>query len=191
MAKRKYSPIDVNRAKELFYLSRTSPSGLRHKKARQGVKVDKEAGSKKKNGYWNVMMDGKLYKVHRIVYAIYHNRDPGNFIVDHIDFNPSNNNPENLRLLNDSQSQKHRRPYGKSRFKGVYWNKQKKKWEVHIRVNGKIIYLGRYEIEEEAGLVFFLAEELREAGLPIDREEIKKQLNNENMARFRRFLALF
>jgi hypothetical protein len=174
---------------ELFYLSRTSPSGLRQKKARQGVKVGQEAGSQKKTGYWHVRMDGVMYKVHRIVYAIYHNSDPGNFLVDHIDFNPSNNNPENLRLVNESESQKHKRPYGKSKYKGVYWCKEAKKWRAKILVNGKHIRLGRYEIEEEAGLAFFLAEELREAGLPIIRKEIKKSLTKENMARFRRFLA--
>ena len=187
---RKYNAIDVERAKELFYLSRTSPSGLRHKKANSNrVKAGQEAGSQLKNGYWQVRIDGKFYYTHRIVYAIYHNRDPGEFVVDHQDFNKSNNNPENLRLLDNSESQRHRRPYGKSKYKGVSWNKKANKWQVVIRVNGKTIHLGFYDDEEKAGLAFFLAAELREAGLPIIREEIKKALNSENMARFRCFLA--
>lgn len=181
---RKYNPIDVNRVKELFYLSPTSPSGLRWKKARQRVKVDKEAGCKNKHGYWLVKMDGEKYLTSRIVFTIKYNRDPGNYVVDHQDFNKSNNQPENLRLLDNSESQKHRRPYGKSKYRGVYWHKRMNKWKAQIYVNGKSIHLGYYEIEEEAGLAYFLADELIEAGLPIDREEIKKKLNSENMARF-------
>lgn len=178
---REYKPIDVEKAKELFYLSRTSPSGLRHRTDKgKRMKEDDIAGTKKKDGYWLVGMDGKKYLTSRIVWAIKHNRDPGEFIVDHLDFNPSNNNPENLRLLDNSESQKHRQPYGKSRFKGVYWCKKQKKWFAQIKVNGKQIYLGYFDIEEEAGEVARIAFELRDAGLPVIREEILKMVKSQN-----------
>ena len=39
---------------------------------------------------------------------------------------------------------------GKSKFKGVCWLKEKKKWRARIMVRGKRVYLGFYEDEEEA-----------------------------------------
>lgn len=177
---RKYKPIDVERAKELFYLSKTSPSGLRWKvKKAQATKVDDIAGTQMKKGYWRVQMDGKRYITSRIVWAIKHNRDPGEFIVDHIDFNKSNNNPENLRLLDDSESCKHKRKANKStqsRFKGVSWCKKQKKWRAEIWVNGNKIYFGYFDIEEEAAEVARIAFELRDAGLPVIKEEILKMV---------------
>ena len=34
-----------------------------------------------------------------------------------------------------------------SKFKGVCFNKQVKKWQAYIRFNGKLIHLGRYKSE--------------------------------------------
>lgn len=37
-----------------------------------------------------------------------------------------------------------------SKYKGVYWNKEKKKWEARLYSNGKTYRLGRFPTEEEA-----------------------------------------
>ena len=39
-----------------------------------------------------------------------------------------------------------------SKYTGVSWNKQKKKWIAMIRLEGKLRYIGNYENEEEAGI---------------------------------------
>jgi hypothetical protein len=81
-----YLPIDVERAKELFYLDETSASFLKWKVSKGTKKAGYDAG----NGsgrYYRVQMDGVMYKVHRIVTAIFDNEDPGPYEIDHIDGN--------------------------------------------------------------------------------------------------------
>ncbi len=84
--------------------------------------------------------------------------------IDHIDHNGLNNQQSNLRICNMSQNggnsikQKY---YAKkpttSKYKGVYWHKRDQKWEAHIRVNGKKIYLGRFINEVEAAKAYDIA----------------------------------
>lgn len=41
-----------------------------------------------------------------------------------------------------------------SKYKGVSWNKKRKKWHVSIYIDGKTKYLGSYADEDEAGRVY-------------------------------------
>jgi len=41
-----------------------------------------------------------------------------------------------------------------SQFRGVSWNKVKKKWKASIKVGGKTKHLGRFTDEEKAGRAF-------------------------------------
>lgn len=47
------------------------------------------------------------------------------------------------------------RPVGKySKYKGVSYEKRRKKWIASIYVNGKSVYLGQYENEDDAAIVY-------------------------------------
>jgi len=46
------------------------------------------------------------------------------------------------------------RPEGHSRFKGVTWDADRKMWQVQIKVNNKVEFLGRYNSDVAAALVF-------------------------------------
>jgi len=48
----------------------------------------------------------------------------------------------------------------------VHWNKAKKKWEAQIQKNGKQIYLGSFNDEEEAARKY--DEEATALSLPLD-----------------------
>ena len=50
-------------------------------------------------GYANVQFKGKQYRAHRICFYMFHGRDPGSKVIDHIDGNKSNNSIVNLRAV--------------------------------------------------------------------------------------------
>ena len=49
------------------------------------------------------------YLVHRIVYYMFHRRDPGAYIVDHINCDPADNRIENLRRVRPSKNARNQR----------------------------------------------------------------------------------
>ena len=83
-------------------------------------------------------------------------RAPKGLIVDHIDGNGLNNRKSNLRLCSATENARNRRPVANchSRYKGVTWDKNQKKWQVRISDSGKCIYLGRFDNEMEAAIAY-------------------------------------
>ncbi len=78
-----------------------------------------------------------------------------NNTIDHIDRNPLNNRRSNIRpctLMQNSRNatKYHRGGVRPSMYKGVSWEKNYKKWQVHIR--GKLI--GYSDSEAEGGLMY-------------------------------------
>ena len=57
----------------------------------------KEAGSFNKQLYRAVVVDYKKYYVHRIVFKMFYRKDPGKFVIDHINGCPHDNSIDNLR----------------------------------------------------------------------------------------------
>jgi len=72
--------------------------------------------------------------------------------VDHINGYGLNNCVGNLRLCTPSQNNCNRGPHrrGSSRFRGVYWHKQARKWAASICFRGVHHHLGLFEDEVEA-----------------------------------------
>lgn len=77
----------------LFYVSDESPSRLMRSSDKSCV------GWKTDSGYWQTEVFGKPVKVHRIVYELHNGDLNDQMVVDHIDRNPSNNDPKNLRQI--------------------------------------------------------------------------------------------
>jgi len=65
-------------------------------------------------------------------------------MVDHIDGDKLNNSIENLRLVSHQQNQFN------TKAKGYTWYKKVKKWMAQICLDGKIIYLGLFDNEDES-----------------------------------------
>jgi hypothetical protein len=66
--------------------------------------------------------------------------------IDHADQCPLNNRRSNLRYATQSQNGANRGPQknNKSGYKGVHWDNDRQKWNAHIKVNQKVIQLGRF-----------------------------------------------
>ena len=93
----------------------------------------------------------KLILMHRIVLNI-----KAGMVTDHIDKNGLNNQRYNLREATISQnaaninSQKNTT----SKYLGVYWASNPKKWFVTLQKNKKNFYIGKYDNEEEAAKAY-------------------------------------
>lgn len=93
----------------------------------------------------------KTIFMHRVIM-----NTPKGMDTDHKNHNTLDNKRENLRIATRAQSnQNTRKQKGcSSRYKGVYWYKDRKKWRALIRLDGKIHHLGYFISEKEAALVF-------------------------------------
>src|SRR5687768_2806402 len=72
----------------------------------RGCVPGKEAGTKAHHGYRAVMVNGKKYYVHRIVWEMRNGVIPEGLCIDHIDGDCSNNRLDNLRLVTLSGNQR-------------------------------------------------------------------------------------
>ena len=84
---------------------------------------------------------------------------------DHINHNTLDNRRNNIRICIGQQNMMNQMPNRNttSRFKGVSWHKQDKKWQVRIGINKKVKYLGSFVMEEVAALAYDMAA-IREHG---------------------------
>lgn len=75
-------------------------------------------GRKTKRGYFRVYNgeDNCLVFAHRVVWFLCHGEDPGEFVIDHIDGNPSNNKISNLRKVTLQQNSRNRKPSTNSKL---------------------------------------------------------------------------
>lgn len=116
-----------------------------------GRKAGAIVGVGTSGGYRTVMLDGRLYKCHRIAYAHYHNKFPDGDI-DHIKGDGTDNRIVNLRCVSHKQNTRNQRKQKnvKAKFCGVYWIEKRNSWEASIRVDGKNRHLGRFKCFIEA-----------------------------------------
>jgi len=113
------------------------------------VKIGEIAGSKDKQGYITLMVCGKLYKAHRLVWLYVNGVWPTNEI-DHINGNKSDNRLINLRDVERwvNMHNQGKRKNNTSGFKGVC--RKGNKWSAVIKINKKIHWIGVYETAEQA-----------------------------------------
>jgi hypothetical protein len=145
-----------NLARELFEIDPSSPSGLRWKKRQaRCVKIGDVAGGTDSQGYRQVVLNGKKYKSHRVIWAMVNDADPGDLQIDHIDGNPLNNSLGNLRLATHAQNQCNQTKKASnntSGIPGVSWHSGGQKWSAHIGTQGKRVHLGCFACKEEASM---------------------------------------
>ena len=89
--------------------------------------------------------------MHRVIM-----KAPDHLVVDHIDHNGLNNCRSNLRLCTSAQNSQNMASIarGRSKYKGIYWDKQHKKWVAKIQVNGKRTHIGIFKNEIDAAKAY-------------------------------------
>jgi hypothetical protein len=95
--------------------------------------------------YKQFKLNGKFIGSHRVIAHAYLGLDLLSNMVDHIDFNGSNNNVSNLEVVTNQQN-----CCNKQNSKHYYYHTQSKTYRVGFRINGKQIHLGQYHTEAEA-----------------------------------------
>jgi hypothetical protein len=93
------------------------------------------------------------YLVHRLVLQAF-NPTEEELVCDHINHIRNDNRLCNLRWATQSQNLRYKKKMTNcsSQYLGVC--KKGKKWEVDCSVNSKLIYIGRYNTEEEAAKAY-------------------------------------
>ena len=95
--------------------------------------------------YASVVVDGKLKRVHRLIF-------PASKVVDHINHNGLDNRRSNLRPCTQSENLMNRRvgKRNKTGIVGVSFDRSRKKYIVSIRKGADTYNLGRFETIDEA-----------------------------------------
>jgi hypothetical protein len=121
-------------------------------------KVKNETPINNGHRYKRLVVDGRVYPAHRLIFLYHHGFLPK--VVDHIDNDRSNNKIENLRSVSQLQNCLNRIKHknNKSGYKNVFWQANCKKWSVSLSCNKKKIYFGLFDDLE---LASFVAEEAR------------------------------
>jgi len=108
-----------------------------------------------KKGYKRIKINSEHFLQHRVLYKYFHNiEDMGGLIVDHIDKNRINNCINNLRLIthNGNRANCNSAKNSSSKYVGISWHKNTKKWLARVGINKRKINLGSFLTEEQAAL---------------------------------------
>jgi len=119
-------------------------------------------------GYRRLWLDGKAKYLHRAVWEAFRGTIPEGMEIDHINGEKPDNRLENLRLAcHKTNLRASRRPGGgSSKYRGVSWHKQAKKWQASIKQNGKFTHLGYFKNEVSAAFARDI--KAMELGWPIE-----------------------
>lgn len=119
--------------------------------------IGKEIGHLNSTGHLTAVLDGRNYKVHRLVW-LYHYKEWPKYDLDHIDGNKTNNKITNLRECKDGIVNQHnitkKREDNKSGYTGVSFDKSTQKWVAQVGYKGDRLHLGLYDSPEKAHLAY-------------------------------------
>lgn len=110
------------------------------------------------NGYRSVVFyDGLQKRFNVSVLAamtfLGHKPNGGGIVVDHRNNIKTDDRLENLQLITQRENSSKDRK-GSSKYTGVSWRNQTKKWEAHIRINRKLKHLGCFTSEIKASKAY-------------------------------------
>ena len=115
-------------------------------------------------GYSRVLLCSKginkTREIHQLVAEAFLSHKPCGYklVVDHIDNDKSNNNLDNLQLIsqreNTSKNSSKSILHKTSKYVGVHFDKSRNKYAASIQINGRSIFIGRFNCEFTAHLAY-------------------------------------
>lgn len=129
----------------------------------------KRVGNTHPSGHRNVMVDGKTYSEHRLIWFFVMGEWPKGDI-DHINGDPADNRIGNLRDVStqtNMQNERKARKNNKSGYLGVHWKEKVQKWGACISVSRKKHHLGYFDSPEAAHQAYLEAKRAMHPGCTI------------------------
>jgi hypothetical protein len=97
----------------------------------------------------------KMIYMHRFILDLQHGDKR---VVDHMNKDKLDNRRSNLRICtqkeNGRNSSKPKTRKFTSKYKGVYFDKERKKWIAKLKVNYRNVWIGRFDTEKEAAKAY-------------------------------------
>ena len=127
---------------------------VRHRINHGRAKAGTIAGTKRRDGYAVLWLDGKLHLLHRLIYLMMTGDWPAQQI-DHINRDPGDNRWSNLRAVAPRENIMNRGALklncrNTSGSPGVHFMPHVGKWCSRISIDGKRQYLGIFDTKDEA-----------------------------------------
>ena len=126
-------------------LSYNKLTGVFKYKNQCGLMIAGDIAGTPSNGYIQIRFNGKVERAHRLAWLYVYGIEPKHQI-DHINHIRSDNRIINLRIVTNSENAKNKSitSKNKSGIVGVFRDEVNNKWKAQIKVDGKVINLGRY-----------------------------------------------
>jgi hypothetical protein len=108
------------------------------------------------NGYLQLALSKRniitTKNIHKLVAIVFLNHIPCGFnkVVNHINHNKLDNRAVNLEVISHRKNTSQDHIKSTSKYVGVHWSKQKRRWKSRIYLNGKEISLGMHKDEISA-----------------------------------------
>lgn len=110
---------------------------------------------------WHLSQDGYAVRkpggrgskpvfLHREVLGLGPGTRGGGVQTDHINRNRLDNRRENLRTVTVQENRQNITPWGRSKYRGVYWHGHSGKWRAAAKIGGKVESFGYFLNEEDA-----------------------------------------
>lgn len=116
-------------------------------KAAKWIKPGDIVGTLSNRGYICTKYKKSHYLVHRVIWLLHYKKFP-NGSIDHINGKTNDNRIQNLRDCTHRENQSNQKIHRKGKQVGV--TKRGNMHEAQIRINGRLVYLGRFRTEKQA-----------------------------------------
>ena len=153
-------PIDLTVVHDFLRLDVESGRLFWKKKPNRNIMIGSEAGTVRPDGYRVISIRGQRFLAHRLVWALMYNEQPPDEI-DHIDGDPPNNRPNNLRAASHAQNIANQKSSRRntSGVRGVYFSRARGKWVAQITASGEKKYIGIFSSISDAQAAYNSAAE--------------------------------